>query len=532
MKKKRFVALSLIAVMLFTTAACSGGSDDTTNTSGEATDTVEAAGETIGAQMDSITLQVSADPGTMAPWGTSVAAHRRARAMCYEFLYDTRSSSEAVPQLATSYEFTDDTHVRVKIREGVIDHAGNPLTASDVLWSYQQAAEASAYTTLVKAIDVENSTVEDEYTVLFALNYPYRYIEISPFTLVPIVTQASFEADPDGMINQPVGTGPYKMTSWVAGNELVFEKFDEYWGEGTEYQYQNVDQIVLKVVGEATQRTIELETGNVDLLYDIPTTDIQYLQDSEDYEVFVIPSTAVNTLQFNCSEYSACQDVRVRQAIAYAMDNQAIINTVYGGFGETLHCHVPSSADEYNPEYDSYEYYAYNVEQAKALMAEAGYANGLDLTIITDETAAFISAAQILQSYLKEIGINLTITQYESAVYQSTWGAHDGGWDMYFRKITASNCVQSPIGLLDYVNTPAATLHNEELQSLIETIQSDYGDVSALQDQIVEIMVEELPYYSFMSEPYLFAARAGLIETLTVDMMGSLHPGDWTYIQQ
>lgn len=538
---KRFAAMILAALMALSMAACANTgtanapapaaeAQPASRAQQEVAPAAEAADASAAAvQHDVITLQASADPGTMAPWGTSIPAHRRARAMCYEFLYDTRSSADAVPQLATGYEFTDDTHVRVKIREGVVDHAGNPLTASDVVFSYAQAAESSAYKTLVKTIDIANTVIEDDHTVLFALNYPYRYIEISPFTLVPVVTEAAFTADADGMINNPVGTGPYKMTSWTAGNEMVFEKFDGYWGNAAGFSYQNVDKIVLKVIGEATQRTIELETGNVDVLYDIPTTDLQYLKDSADYEIWELPTTAVNTIQFNCSEFSACQDVRVRQAIAYAMDNQAIINALYNGYGSTLHCHVTENAHEYNPKYNDYDYYSFNVDKAKALMAEAGYTNGLELTIITDETAKFISAAEILQSYLKEIGITLKITQYESAVYQSTWKTHDGGWDLYFRNVTAANCVQSPIGLLDYVNTPAATLKNETLQQLITDIQSDYGDVSALQDQIVEIMVNELPYYSYMTTPYLFAGRAGVISTLTVDMMGSLHPGDWTY---
>lgn len=184
------------------------------------------------------------------------------------------------PSLAESWEQTSDTSYRFKLRQDVKFHDGSQMTAEDVKFSLDRAIKSAAVSYIVDFIDTVNAV--DEYTVDITLDAPYapalRNLSV-PFAA--IVPKKAVEQDEEGFKLHPIGSGPYKFVDWKQGDSARLEAFDEYWG--TPAVTRN---LVMRVIPEASQRTIALETGEVDLAYDILPNDIAKINDNPKLALF------------------------------------------------------------------------------------------------------------------------------------------------------------------------------------------------------------------------------------------------------
>ena len=430
MKKrwKKAATVMMTAVMtiamLFTAAGC-GGQDEGSGKTAAGKD-AGAGSETTGEEaqgMSTVYVQVASEPGNYQPSTRNSGSTQVFLLNVYESLFERAYSGEYEPLLAESYEWTDDTHMTIKLHDNIVTHAGDTVKAQDVLWSIQWAAESAEYSRHTTNIDFENTKVIDDLTLEIVIFEPNVFF-LNDLDRIQITAKKTFDESPDNLISIANGTGPYKMVSHTEGVDVVLEKFDGYWDKDNterDRQLQNFDRIVFKFIPEAAQRTIELESGGVDILYDTPTNDLENLYNSDEFDVFEYVTAQTVTMYFNSSDNSACNNQTLRQAIRSAIDNQAIVAAVYGGNARAATSIVSPDNKEWSD--DIQNLYPYDPEKAKQLLTDAGYGEGeLTLKLATDDSNERKAIAEIIQAQLGQIGITVDINTYDAGSFNSLWG--------------------------------------------------------------------------------------------------------------
>ena len=438
MKKrwKKLTALMTATAMVFALVGC-GGKD--TESSGVSTEAGTEGGSEQGSS--TVYVQVASEPGNYQPSTRNSGSTQVFLLNVYESLFERAYSGEYEPLLAESYEWTDDTHMTIKLHDNIVTHAGDPVKADDVLWSIQWASESAEYSRHTTNIDFENTKVIDDLTLEIVIFEPNVFF-LNDLDRIQITAKKTFDESPDNLISVANGTGPYKMVSHTEGVEVVLEKFDDYWDKDNterDRQLQNFDKIVFKFIPEAAQRTIELESGGVDILYDTPTNDLENLYNNDEFDVFEYVTAQTVTMYFNSSENSVCNNQTLRQAIRSAIDNQAIVAAVYGGNARAATSIVSPDNKEWSD--DIQNQYPYDPEKAKQLMKDAGYAEGeLTLKLATDDSNDRKAIADIIQAQLGEIGITVDINTYDAGSFNSLWGDNQS-WDMQINQFSALGSV-------------------------------------------------------------------------------------------
>ena len=206
------------------------------------------------------------------------------------------------------------------------------------------------------------------------------------------------------LLTAPMGTGPFKFIEWKQGDYVKLERFEEYWAGPAPMK-----NLTMRVIPESAQRTIALETGEVDIAYDISPNDISRLNDTDGVHVETASSLMCYYIGMNFqNEYLS--NVKVRQAIRLAIDVAPMIDAVMYGGAQIATSVLAPACFGYAAKTPAV---TPNVEQAKQLMAEAGYADGIELTIVVNEEQVRVEMCNIIQSQLKEIGIDLKIDVVE-----------------------------------------------------------------------------------------------------------------------
>ncbi len=433
---------AMTIAILFTAAGC-GGQDEGSGKAAAGKD-AGAGSETTGEEaqgMSTVYVQVASEPGNYQPSTRNSGSTQVFLLNVYESLFERAYSGEYEPLLAESYEWTDDTHMTIKLHDNIVTHAGDPVKAQDVLWSIQWAAESAEYSRHTTNIDFENTKVIDDLTLEIVIFEPNVFF-LNDLDRIQITAKKTFDESPDNLISIANGTGPYKMVSHTEGVDVVLEKFDGYWDKDNterDRQLQNFDRIVFKFIPEAAQRTIELESGGVDILYDTPTNDLENLYNSDEFDVFEYVTAQTVTMYFNSSDNSACNNQTLRQAIRSAIDNQAIVAAVYGGNARAATSIVSPDNKEWSD--DIQNLYPYDPEKAKQLLTDAGYGEGeLTLKLATDDSNERKAIAEIIQAQLGQIGITVDINTYDAGSFNSLWGDNQS-WDMQINQFSALGSV-------------------------------------------------------------------------------------------
>jgi len=284
--KKLFLLLSVL--FMLGVAAC-GAAPETPATEPTSLPVVQEEGETVEEPTEAapvveegpirrevLTVAIGQEPPTLDVYNASNDVVFQVSDTIYESLL-TNVDGTYEPWLAESYEIVDDTTIVFKLRDDVYFHDGSKMTADDVLFSILRAQASNFTSTLFGAIDPENSKVVDETTVEFKLTYPFAPImEAFANYRGAILSKAAFEAGGTETFGRnPVATGPMKMKQWVAGDRIELELFDQYWNEKPAF-----DNLVYRVILEPSSRTIELETGGVDISFDLPTADWDRIEEN------------------------------------------------------------------------------------------------------------------------------------------------------------------------------------------------------------------------------------------------------------
>lgn len=330
----------------------------------------------------------------------------------YNNLVGLTFENEVIPQLATKWEQIDPKTFKFFLREGVKFHNGEPFTADDVVYSVERAQSPLGAGMKQYSDPVDRVEKIDDHTVVFHLKYPYTpFLMTLSHMWASIVNKKAVEAAGDTYGMNPVGTGPFKFVSWAKNDRITLERFDDYWGDKPSYK-----TLVMRSIPESNSRTIALESGDVDIAYQISPLDIKRIEENPGLAIHRVDTTAITYMGINVTK-PLLSDERVRRAIYYALDVPTIHEAAWHGVGS-----VPIAPISPAILYSSKDLpqYSLNVEKSKALLAEAGVKLPIKLEIWSNELQQRQDMAQMIQAYLQAVDIHAEIKVLE-------WGAYLSG---------------------------------------------------------------------------------------------------------
>ncbi len=349
-------------------------------------------------------------------------------AIICNLLYDTLVKWDAekncvVPNLATSWEWIDDTHMRMTLRDDVVFADGSPLTAEDVIYTFEVGGEyqASSYS---RIFDAANFVAEDEHTVVLALNAPYPIIaDILAADVYGIISKSAVEAAggvDEAARNPVIGSGKYDFAEWVDGQYIKLVRNEEYWNKDAMPYYK---EIVLSFINDNTSRAMAVQSGDVDIATGLGTSQVESLSADSSLNVAVTNTSTNRSLYMNCSDEALAKE-EVRTAIWDLLNAAAIRDIANSGFGELSETSFSQFCAVYAaPPADFVR--EVNVEEAKALLEQAGYgeSNPLTLGLMMPAEGDNETMAQLVQAQLAEGGINVEIEMLEIGSFlQKLWG--------------------------------------------------------------------------------------------------------------
>ncbi|UZD46163.1 glutathione ABC transporter substrate-binding protein [Peribacillus frigoritolerans] len=335
----------------------------------------------------------------------------------YEGLVQRDENSEIQPMLAEKWKQINDTTWEFKLREDVKFHDGTPFNADAVKKTFDRLLDPVVASPRAVVFDmVKEVKAVDEFTVQFILKEPFSpLLSILANHEGGIISPKTIEKYGKKVIQEPNGTGPFAFDSWSPGQEITLTKNDSYWGDEPK-----VDKVIFKVVPEDSTRISMIETGEAHIAEPLPVAVMDQVESSPSMDVYRSEGYGTEYLGFNVNN-EPFNDERVRKAIAHAIEMDSIIKGVFNNVGVKANSLMGSKVFGYNEDLEAYDY---NLKEAKKLMAEAGYSKGMDATILTMDSKERVNLAEVLQSQLKGIGINLKVQvmEYGSFVEQVNKG--------------------------------------------------------------------------------------------------------------
>ena len=431
---KKILALTLAMIMIFGLVACGGGGGTTSGAASTPSGTASTPPAGSGTTTDTpktpakthLNYAFSAAIVGLDPQGTGFS--KTTALQLYKWIYDplvdVTDDAEVYGCLAESWTVSADGLTYVfKLRPNVKFHNGNTMTAKDVALTLNRAAKEMANTKSdMSSVDTVEATGDLEVTVkLKQPNNAFLYF----LSKQSILEQASVEKEGDnfGNVITGAGTGAWKITSYEPNSLIKMEKFQDYWNKENTGNIQTLD---LHIITNASTRTTALQTGEIDFC-EIPTANYAQVKDNKDITTFLVDSTKTTLIHINYyREGSPLADKRVRQAMHYAINKDAIVQVAASGMGTVAHtlCSPKLAGVD---DTDFKDDYAYNPEKAKELLKEAGYPDGFTLEHPFLFTGLNTSDVQMLQEMWAAVGIKVTLEQAESATAstQAKAGYHD-----------------------------------------------------------------------------------------------------------
>lgn len=466
---------------------------------------------------------IDSDPGGLNPAITTSGATHTASELMFNGLVSYVPGQEPQPELAESWEVEEGGALyRFRLRRGVVWHDGEPFTASDVVFTFEKLLfKFHSRTAASVGAAIESITAPDDATVEFRFAQPYapllRQLDV---TEAPILPEHVYgEGDPleNPANNQPVGTGPFKLAEYRPDTEIRLVANPDYFEDGL----PRLDKVVMRIIPDPANQVIALESGEVDWLFGVPGPDLQRLEDSGDFDFLpttVNPggSNCVMTVSFNL-ERPMFQDVRVRRALAMALDRQQFVERVLFGQGKVAEAPISSGIPGANAS-GLADLPAFDRAGAERLLDEAGWRRDGDgvrtaegVPGVKDGTRLsfdflhfpnFAAYGQLLKAQLDEVGADVKLVPLEPPVFAETvFSARD------FDTNIISYCngadpeigvkrmyVSSTIGPVPFSNSSA--YRNDEVDRLFDEARAtlDEGERSEIYRQIQERLVQDMPY--------------------------------------
>ncbi|WP_417532833.1 ABC transporter substrate-binding protein [Marinobacterium stanieri] len=479
---------------------------------------------------------VSLDPHEQLSGGTMQLAH-----MTFDPLVRWDRNLGFEPRLAEKWERIDDLTMRFHLRKGVKFHSGNDFTAKDVLFTFNRLRTSPDFKGIFAPF--AELKVIDDHTIDLVTNKPFPLVLNNVTYLFPMDSAFYTGNDANGepkdklvkhgnsfASRQLSGTGPYVVSERQQGVRVDFTRFDNYWDTNSP---GNVDEIVLTPIKEAPTRVAALLSGDVDFIAPVPPTDHKRIVSNDKVDLVTMGGTRIITFQMNQERVEAFKDARVRQAVAYAINQEGIVKKIMRGFATPAAQMSPEGYLGYNESLKP----RYDLKKAKQLMEEAGYADGFTITMMAPNNRYVNDEkiAQAVASMLAKINITVDLKTMPKAQY---WGEFDEraadmmmiGWhadtedsNNFFEFLTACPDTDSGLGQYNSGNycNPEADKMMHEANS-----ETDPAKRAAIMQKIEQMLYDDAAYIPLHWQNLAWAARKGVNVEPVVNVMNFPYLGD------
>ena len=339
----------------------------------------------------------------------------------YDALLERDQNGKIVPNLAESWRYVNETVLEFKLRKGINFSNGEPFNAEVVKYNFERVSgmlpEAKKTLNAIDFSLIQEIKIIDAYTVQIILKKPSLLMPsfVSQKLIVPL--KYTKEDNFERLSTKPIGTGPYVLKSWTKGSELVFEAKKDYWKGAPK-----IDEVVFRPIPEDRTRIAELIVGNVDIIANLKPDNIEEVKAQKNLDVKFVPSTRTAFVIIN-TEIEKMKDVRIRKAINYALDVPSLMKNVMGGNAYRVSTLCPKNFVGWDSEE---KFYPYDPEMAKKLLAEAGFPNGMDLTILTPRGRFLndVQTCEAIAGMLTKVGIRTKVNAVEVGLFFRQTAAH------------------------------------------------------------------------------------------------------------
>jgi peptide/nickel transport system substrate-binding protein len=453
-----------------------------------------------------------------------------------QLLKVTLDGANLEPGLAEKWEISDDgLTYTFHLRQGVKFSDGTPMKASDVKYSLERAANdpAQTWTFTLTALKrgassdpnvpgpVEGITAPDDNTIVIEIAQPWApFLSDLAMFNCSIISEAFASGNEQRLTQEMMGTGPFMLQEWKKGESITLNKNPNYWETGLPF----LDQVVLNVVPDDNNRILQLQGGEIDAIYDVPSGRIQELQSDSNLKVILFPSTFTAYVTLN-TRNAPLNDVNARLALEYATDRQTLISVVLNGAGTEATTLLPRGALFWNSELPGFPY---DVEKAKQLMAQSATPNGFTLEFTYQAGDAEVEQlATVLKDMWSQIGVDLTINPAEQGVYSDAYNNHT--FQAMYNSWT--NDIIDPDELINYAILPESSeafqtgWQNAEAIDLARkgALETDPAKRQPIYFRIQEIWNSEAPMVPLYHKPYID------VTTVKVHNLGHPPTGQWVF---
>lgn len=410
----------------------------------------------------------------------------------FSYLLKRTDETELQNDLAESYEVIDEKTWEFKLKDGVTFHNGDPLTAEDVKFTFERVAHDDSFK--------RHSYFENlkEVEVIDDLTFRVHTFETEPLLLSKLSRNGSGilpknyieENGIEHFMENPVGSGPYQFVEWKKADRLVLEPYADHF----EIQDHEWDKVVFRIIPETSTRVGELLAGGVDLISTVPPSEWERINGNDGTSVVDGNSTRVMQLIVKQTDEFITSDPKVREAIDYAINDKAIVDSLYKGSGLPVQSGVPEGVFGYDPELLGS--YLYDLDKAKELLEESDY-DGSEITLQSPNGRYTLDSdvAQMVAAMLEEAGLNVKIELMEDSHYLDVYSAQE---NQELMLIGLSNSLFDAHHALEYFPSDASGLtgyNNPEFDELFEAsaITMDADERESQLQELQHMALEDRP---------------------------------------
>jgi peptide/nickel transport system substrate-binding protein len=384
---------------------------------------------TVSAGAKTLKVGLDADPVSLDPYVQLSGGMVQLSHWVFDPLVRWTQELTFEPRLATKWERTDNLTMRFYLRKGVKFHSGNSMTAKDVKWSFDRMRKSGDFKGLLDPF--ESCTIVDDYTVEYKTKKPYALLlNMATYFFVmdsEFYTGTDKNGQPKDLIlkigesfalNNESGTGAFKVTKREHNVVLEMERFADYWDTNTK---GNVTKFILTPIKENATRVAALLAGDVDFISPVPPQDFRRIHSDDKVKLVTISGGRIITFQMNQNRNPALKDVRVRQAIVHAVNNTGIVKKIMKGTATVAAQQGPRGYVGYKESLKP----RYDLNKAKALLKEAGYENGFEVSMMAPNNR-YVNDAKIAEAaaqMLGKIGIKVNLKTMPKAQYWNEFDA-------------------------------------------------------------------------------------------------------------
>lgn len=414
MKKVVSILLAVVMIATLITGCSSETNNNTSSSNNNSNNSQQASGDSSDSQSEltrtDIVVGVTTDATTMDPQKQGKMADMNILINIYDTLVTRDENGELAPSLATEWEAIDDVTWQFKLREGVKFHNGEDFNAEAAKFSLDRLLNPDTASPIAELRNVVSVEIVDEYTINVITEAPDPIIpnKMVLFGGVMLPPQYTTEHDDDYLAQNPVGTGPYKFVSWQKDSEVVLEANEEYWRGAPA-----IKNVTFRIIPNAADTLAALQTGEVDFVQGLSGDLASSLEGVDGIKLmtadwiktyYISLDTAIEPLNIK----------EVRQALNYAVDKEAIIESVLLGYAEQVATILPRQTFGYD---SSIEPYPYDPDKAKELLADAGYPDGFEVTFDALNTES--TTIQAIVGYLEAVGVKVNLNMVDSSTLTS-----------------------------------------------------------------------------------------------------------------